>query len=48
MVEEDVFIAYADDVVVEDTGVDGFGVLLGEEEVGEGDLVDAGDGLGGF
>ena len=31
VMEEDVFVADGDDVVVEDAGVDGVGVLLGED-----------------
>lgn len=45
MIKEEVFVTYADDVVVEDTGVDGVWILLSKEKVCGGDLMKSGDGL---
>ncbi len=47
MVHEDILIACGDDIVVEDAGVDGVGVLAGKDGVGGIEFVDAGDGLAG-
>ena len=46
VIEEDVFVADGDDVVMKHAGIDGSGAGLGKE--GGFDLVQAGDGLGGL